>query len=185
MYQAVYYPGRRYLRQHFCSQERVDVRPYCGWFQELSLTGIYDRSYQLSAINTGIIDSSCSNLVPGNTICLGYAGEDCSTTYTVVPDDSCDQIAANHGFNTTILALNNPQIDSDCTNLYVGEVLCVAEKVQVPPHPSGALPGATIPVTAAPAKPTSSHVHSAPAATPAPDSDGKDDDDDLPFCDEL
>ncbi|KAG6828481.1 hypothetical protein H0H87_001838 [Tephrocybe sp. NHM501043] len=106
------------------------------------------------------------------TICLGYAGEDCSTTYKVVADDTCEQIAGNHGLNTTILYLNNPQIDSACSNIYIGEVLCVSNTVQVPPHPTGALPGATIPATAAPAKPT---------ATPA----AEEDDDDIPFCDEL
>ncbi|KAG5735178.1 hypothetical protein E4T56_gene1282 [Termitomyces sp. T112] len=127
-------------------------------------------TYQLSAINTATIDSSCSNLVPGNTICLGYAGEDCSTTYRVVADDTCDHIAANHGLNTTILYLNNPQINDECTNIYVGEVLCVSNTVQVPPQPSGTLPGAVIPTTAAPANPT---------ATASAD------DDDIPFCDEL
>ncbi|KAG6840384.1 hypothetical protein C0991_007045 [Blastosporella zonata] len=166
-------------------------------------------TYQLSAVNPQI-DSTCSNLVPGNQICLGYSGEDCSTTYVVVADDTCAQIAANHGFNTTILFMNNPQIDStDCSNIYIGEVLCVSGAVQVPPQPSGPLPGATIPVTAAPANPTTTPTKppttkpattkpattkpatttptSAPAkpTTSAPASEDDEDDDNLPYCDEL
>ncbi|RDB30859.1 hypothetical protein Hypma_005977 [Hypsizygus marmoreus] len=164
-------------------------------------------TYQLSAINVGVIDAECLNLVPSKTICLGYAGEDCSTTYTVVADDTCEQIASNHKLNSTILTLNNPQINAECTNIYIGEVLCVANTVQVPPAPAGGnLPGAVIPVTAKPAKPTSTPVqiqittvesttvvNVTPAPTPevtkAPaageEDDDTEDDDDLPFCDEI
>ncbi|KAF9462510.1 hypothetical protein BDZ94DRAFT_720549 [Collybia nuda] len=165
-------------------------------------------TYQLSAINVGVIDSTCSNLMPGNTICLGYAGEDCSTTYTVVADDSCEMIADNHRVNTTILHLNNPQIDQDCSNVYIGEVLCVGDKVQVPPAPgNNFVPGAVIPTTAAPAKPKPTAPGAGAPAVPAPapttsakvlptpapappkgdhHDDGDDvDDEDLPFCDEL
>jgi hypothetical protein len=159
-------------------------------------------TYQFSVANSDTIDSTCSNLVPGKEYCLGYAGEDCQTTYTVVPDDSCEQIAANHQINGTILRSNNPQINSECSNIYVGEVLCVANTVQVPPVPAGGnVPGATIPVTAAPAKPTppppappaGSAPNPAPPApspnppNPAPghDDDNDDDDETLPYCDEL
>ncbi|KAF5381659.1 hypothetical protein D9615_005551 [Tricholomella constricta] len=144
-------------------------------------------TFQLAAINPHIIDSSCSNLVPGMEICIGYAAEDCSTTYTVVADDTCEQISANHQFNTTILYLNNPQINEDCSNIYIGEVLCVSDKVQVPPVPAGSfMPGATIPVTAAPAKPTHTQAaHAVPAKPETLPAPADDDDDDLPFCDEI
>ena len=78
--------------------------------------------YQLAAINSGIIDSTCSNLVVGNSICLGYDGEDCSTTYVVAGGDNCDLITSKFGINGTILSLNNPQINKACDNIYVGEV---------------------------------------------------------------
>jgi len=158
-------------------------------------------TYQLSAINVGTIDSSCDNLVSGTTICIGYVNEDCSTTYVVRADDTCYDIATNHGSNMTILYQNNPQIDQDCSNIYVGEVLCVANQVQVPPQPNvSVLPGATIPATATAAKPTttqyvtltSTHVAAAVTNHPSPSSssssssdNGDDDDDDLPYCDEL
>ena len=78
-------------------------------------------TYQLAAINPSI-DSSCSNLMPGNTLCLGTVGEDCQTTYVVRADDTCDDIASAHSINSTMLSLNNPQIDSECSNIYIGEV---------------------------------------------------------------
>ncbi|KAF8066904.1 hypothetical protein FPV67DRAFT_1670373 [Lyophyllum atratum] len=158
-------------------------------------------TYQLSAINVGTIDNSCGNLIPGKEICLGYIGEDCSSTYTVIADDTCEQIASHHRINSTILHLNNPQIDEGCNNIYIGEVLCIGDKVQVPPVPAGGfIPGASIPVTAKPA----THPTGVPAApsvpapaptkgpvkgpvkpvTPAPPAHD-DDDEDLPFCDEL
>ncbi|KAG6819911.1 hypothetical protein H0H93_007445 [Arthromyces matolae] len=151
------------------------------------------RSYQLSVANPAI-DTSCSNLVPQTTICLGYSGEDCSTTYVVTADDTCDGIASNNGLNSTILYLNNPQINSDCTNIYIGEVLCVSNTVQVPPTPTGALPGATIPATATPAKATTTAASTTSAASSTSTathaasnsaSEDDDDDDDLPYCDEL
>ncbi|GLB41187.1 putative lysin motif containing protein [Lyophyllum shimeji] len=145
-------------------------------------------TYQLSAINTGIIDTQCSNLVPGKELCIGYLGEDCSSTYKVVADDTCERIAAAHNLNATILHLNNPQIDQGCNNIYIGEVLCVSDKVQVPPAPAGGfLPGATIPVTSYPAKPTPKApvAPSVPAPAPTKAPSAHSDEEDLPYCDEL
>ncbi|KAF8650729.1 hypothetical protein AX16_005102 [Volvariella volvacea WC 439] len=131
-------------------------------------------TYQLAVINEDIINSQCTNLVPGSSICLGYEGEDCSTTYVVRRDDTCEGIQAAHGINSTILYLNNPQINEACDNIYIGEVLCVAGQVIVPPAPAGyEPPAAVIPVTATPAHPPetttvlSTHVPEV-ATTPAP-----------------
>ena len=79
-------------------------------------------TYQLAAINTDTIDSTCGNLQPGSSICLGTDGEDCQTTYVVQQEDTCDAIASAHGINSTMLYTNNPNIDEDCANIYVGEV---------------------------------------------------------------
>jgi len=144
-------------------------------------------TYQLAVINQGIINPQCTNLVPNESICLGYPGQDCTTVYTVVLGDTCDAIAAAHNVNTTLLHENNPQIAPDCSNIYVGEVLCVASSVIVPPPvgnpppvPSGATP-AVPPPTPAP-----SPSPSPPPANNGDDNDdGDDDDDDLPYCDEL
>jgi len=142
-------------------------------------------TYQLAVINTGIINDQCTNLVPNESICLGYQGEDCTTVYTVVNGDTCDAIAAAQNVNTTLIHENNPQINPDCTNIYIGEVLCVASSVIIPP-PASSQPPPSMPSTATPAVPTN---------TPPPNSDNNnngddddnndDDDDDLPYCDEL
>ncbi|KAJ3997124.1 hypothetical protein F5050DRAFT_1754374 [Lentinula boryana] len=104
-------------------------------------------TYQLAAVNSGVIDSTCSNLQPGSSLCLGYEGEDCTTTYTVAAQDTCDTISATYGINSTLLYGNNPQIDSACDNIYVGEVLCVASTIAAPPVGSASV-NTAIPSTA-------------------------------------
>ena len=46
------------------------------------------------------------------------------TTITTVvqPDDYCWLIATNAGIDVNTLLANNPNLSSDCSNLYVGEV---------------------------------------------------------------
>ncbi|KAG1883590.1 hypothetical protein F4604DRAFT_1735711 [Suillus subluteus] len=119
-------------------------------------------TYQLAVVNVGIIDDACDNLVVGQSYCLGWQGQDCTTTYVVQQNDDCDIISSAAGINTTILYENNPQINDYCTNIYIGEVLCTANTVQVPPAPAGTTPATSIPPTATPANP----------------------DGDLPWCDE-
>ena len=82
---------------------------------------MYFLSYQLAVVNAGI-DQSCNNLQPGQDLCLGWTGQDCTTTYVVKQNDDCDLITSMHSINSTMLYANNPQINPDCTNLYVGEV---------------------------------------------------------------
>ncbi|KAE9402231.1 hypothetical protein BT96DRAFT_974443 [Gymnopus androsaceus JB14] len=103
-------------------------------------------TYQLATVNAGIINSECSNLEPGTTICLGYASQDCNTTYVVVANDTCDSITTANGINSTLLYGNNPQINSACSNIYVGEVLCVANTIAAPP--AGSSLNTAIPSTA-------------------------------------
>jgi len=155
-------------------------------------------TYQLAVINNGIINGDCSNLVSNQQICLGYQGEDCTSVYTVVKGDTCDAVAAAHKVNTTLLHENNPQIDTECSNIYIGEVLCVASTVIVPPpagnKPPSVPPTATLanppPSTPTPQPSTSTPKPSTPTSqppsyTPQPEEDNDNDDDDLPWCDEL
>jgi hypothetical protein len=86
---------------------------------------LHPNSYQLAVNNVKAINGDCSNLTPGSTLCLGRTGEDCQTTYVVKTDDTCDGIASAAGINSTILNANNPQINSGCTNIYIGEV-CIS-----------------------------------------------------------
>lgn len=190
-------------------------------------------TYQLAAMNPNIINQNCTNLQPGETICLGLSGEDCSTTYAVKPGDTCVAIAAATGLNMTILRLNNPQLDEAC-DIYSGEVLCISQTVQVPAIPSSGITvnvGGSSSSTVGPAPSTTLSHHAAvvapppagnggqpagqttptpsPASTPAPSStpappapsstptptpipsstptpaSNGDDDDQLPFCDEI
>lgn len=108
----------------------------------------------------------------------------------MVGGDTCEAIATAHNVNTTLLHENNPQIDPECSNIYIGEVLCVANSVIVPP--AGDKPPPTPPPTVTPAVPSTPSVP-VPTKTPEPQEnspnregdDNDDDDADLPWCDEL
>jgi hypothetical protein len=120
-------------------------------------------------VNSGI-DNLCTNLEVGWVLCLGFTGTDCQSIYTVVANDTVDNIAEAHGLNSTILLANNPQLESDSSNLYIGEVrvrpraclarlgvpsnrsqvLAVCDNVTVPPA-SATSTGLTIPANASPA----------------------------------
>jgi len=88
-------------------------------------------TYQLAAINSQI-DPDCSNLQPGELICLEQAGTHCDGTYVVKDNDICEAISQSTNTPLDVLYANNPQIDDDCFNIYIGEVLCVANTVTVP-----------------------------------------------------
>ncbi|KAI6138462.1 hypothetical protein BKA82DRAFT_4236050 [Pisolithus tinctorius] len=120
-------------------------------------------TYQVAVVNYGNVDPQCDNLTPGESICLGFAGEDCQTTYVVQLGDTCDDISSAYGVNTTILSTRT------VSNIYVGEVLCTACTVEVPPAPGGS--------------PAPSVVQPPPTAVPANPSGDGGDDDDLPWCD--
>ncbi|KAG7441628.1 uncharacterized protein BT62DRAFT_1011428 [Guyanagaster necrorhizus] len=82
-------------------------------------------TYQLAEVNTNI-NVGCTNLVLGEVLCLGIIGQDCTDTYVVVSGDNCVAIAAAENTTYDVLLANNPNVDSTCTNIYPGEVLCVA-----------------------------------------------------------
>jgi len=91
-------------------------------------------TYQLAMLNPAI-DDACSNLDIGEALCLGLTdGSDCETTYTVAGGDTCDAVTAQFAINSTYLYMNNPQIDAACDNIYVGEVLCVGNKLYTLPQ---------------------------------------------------
>lgn len=115
-------------------------------------------TYQLAVNNMKTINADCTNLQPGSTLCLGTAGKDCQTTHVVGLGDTCDSVSSAAGINNTLLTLNNPQINADCSDIYIGEVLCTANTLLAPPVPSS----------------------SVSAAAPPPSAS-----DDLPYCDEL
>ena len=84
------------------------------------------------------IDDLCHNLAIDQVLCLGTEGEDCTTTHVVAPNDSCELLTSTYGVNSTILYQNNPQLDAECSNLYVGEVRYVSLRplLDVDPQPN-------------------------------------------------
>jgi LysM repeat protein len=79
----------------------------------------------VSAIITAnpTIDSACTNLKIGQVLCI--PGESCSQKYTVVSGDTCSAIATKFGVTVSAIITANPTIDSACTNLKIGQVLCI------------------------------------------------------------
>ncbi|KAH9911266.1 uncharacterized protein BXZ73DRAFT_82454 [Epithele typhae] len=87
-------------------------------------------SFQLANVNP-VIDSTCQNLFPDEELCLGVVGQDCTLTHTVVTDETCVSIAAATGTTVELILENNPNVNSVCSNIRSGEVLCVAATVVV------------------------------------------------------
>lgn len=94
-------------------------------------------TYQLASANPDQIDSQCSNLQPGQQICLATSGFDCAVVVKVQIGDTCSSIVTTAGISIKMLTYNNPQINDDCTNLYDGEVLCVNGTQSVLPYNAG------------------------------------------------
>ncbi|KAI9060399.1 carbohydrate-binding module family 50 protein [Trametes sanguinea] len=88
-------------------------------------------TYQLATVNADKIDAACDNLAVGEPLCLGITGQDCTVVDVVQSGDSCAAIADDAGTTLDILLANNPNVNSDCTNIYPGEVLCTADEVIV------------------------------------------------------
>lgn len=82
-------------------------------------------TFQLSHVNPLSIDEACENLQIGSEICLGFGDSDCTKIHTVVEGDTCGHIIDIYGMDDATLRKNNPQINEGCTNIYIGEVLCV------------------------------------------------------------
>ncbi|TFK24237.1 hypothetical protein FA15DRAFT_669781 [Coprinopsis marcescibilis] len=86
-------------------------------------------TYQLAAVNAGIVNALCTNLWVGQIICLAREGLDCSPVIKVVMLDTCESIATAAGITFERLLANNPNLNADCSNLYPDEVLCVEPPV--------------------------------------------------------
>ncbi|KAF7351732.1 hypothetical protein MSAN_01606400 [Mycena sanguinolenta] len=54
------------------------------------------------------------------------ARQSCTSSYTVVGGDTCNAIAAKTGVSTATIFSLNPSINSGCTNLQIGQVLCLS-----------------------------------------------------------
>jgi len=88
-------------------------------------------SYQLSAVNSGVIDPNCYDIYPGETICLGITGQDCNVTYTMQSSDTCATIAAAADISLNTFLTNNPNVNPICSNIYPGETFCTSSTIYV------------------------------------------------------
>ncbi|KAG1730382.1 uncharacterized protein EDB91DRAFT_1059443, partial [Suillus paluster] len=95
---------------------------------DIHLTLNVCHRYQLMTVNPDI-DPTCSNLYPGQVLCLGIAGQDCDATYVVQYGDICYKIIYETDIPLKTLYTNNPKINANCTNLYPDEVLCTASHI--------------------------------------------------------
>ena len=80
------------------------------------------------------INDLCANLEIGWNLCLGLEGSDCQTTYVVEPNDTIESIADKYKTNSTTVLANNPQLEDDSSNLYIGEVRCVSILISTSPR---------------------------------------------------
>ncbi|KAJ8081772.1 hypothetical protein PM082_007618 [Marasmius tenuissimus] len=83
-----------------------------------------------------LVNPQCTNLYPGQSLCLstsssgssgsgGGGGTSCSQTYTVQLGDSCSKIEKNFGLSAGSVIKLNFAINSQCTNMYPGQSLCL------------------------------------------------------------
>ncbi|KAI0317179.1 hypothetical protein OF83DRAFT_173397 [Amylostereum chailletii] len=119
------------------AKERVStcVHPLLSFKPPLTWPWSY-FSYQLTTANPGVINAGCSNLFVGEVLCLGLAGQDCTTVAVVQDGDTCVSIANEAGIALNTLLANNPNVNAQCTNIGVGEVLCTAATIIVASPPS-------------------------------------------------
>ncbi|KAI0140057.1 carbohydrate-binding module family 50 protein [Hypoxylon sp. NC0597] len=88
------------------------------------------------------VSSSCSNLYPGEAVCVGVSttpppptgcaaptqpgtAANCRTCYTVAPGDTCLSITQPRGVSLTDFYAWNPSVNAGCTNLQPGYNYCV------------------------------------------------------------
>ncbi|KAF9033999.1 hypothetical protein BDZ89DRAFT_947610, partial [Hymenopellis radicata] len=84
--------------------------------------------YWLGQLNPSI-NSQCTNIVSGQALCIDSAINTCGSVYSIKgTEGSCTGIATSLGMEVSDLMALNPNIDSGCTNIYVGEVICTAKK---------------------------------------------------------
>ncbi|KAJ7491814.1 hypothetical protein B0H11DRAFT_2007939 [Mycena galericulata] len=91
------------------------------------------------------LNSGCTNLVAGDAYCVtststpppnlavGTITAGCTTYHSVVSGDECASIESTFGITLAQLIAMNPELNSGCTNLLLGEAYCVASAPVLPP----------------------------------------------------
>ncbi|KAJ7669789.1 hypothetical protein B0H17DRAFT_949075, partial [Mycena rosella] len=83
-----------------------------------SKTGVSDA--QLHALDPSI-NSPCTGTFPFH-LCMSIVAD---FTYNVVSGDTCVSIESKTGVSDSQLHVLNPPINGGCTNLQIGQVLCI------------------------------------------------------------
>ncbi|KAJ7186092.1 hypothetical protein C8R46DRAFT_1289630 [Mycena filopes] len=71
------------------------------------------------------VKTDCTNIFAGEAYCVGGGGQACGKTYVVKSGDGCSSIIGAAGITQARLNALNPQLDANCDNLQVGEILCI------------------------------------------------------------
>ncbi|KAI8946668.1 hypothetical protein F4801DRAFT_52314 [Xylaria longipes] len=88
------------------------------------------------------VDSFCSNLFPGEVVCVAAGNStgvpsvcpvpvkpglisNCDNCYKVISGDSCSAIFSKYDISLTELLAWNPDLNSGCSNLEIGYYYCV------------------------------------------------------------
>jgi LysM repeat protein len=72
------------------------------------------------------VDIACTKILVGEAYCVGGGGKACQKVYSVKSGDTCSAITQSQGITQAQLNSLNPNIiNSACSNLSVGENLCV------------------------------------------------------------
>ncbi|KAF7316288.1 hypothetical protein MIND_00147500 [Mycena indigotica] len=71
------------------------------------------------------INTACTNIQLAAAYCVGGGGSPCGKLYTVVSGDSCSAIVTKQSVTQAKLNSLNPWINSGCSNLAVGQNVCV------------------------------------------------------------
>ncbi|KAG8766235.1 hypothetical protein FRC12_007006 [Ceratobasidium sp. 428] len=89
--------------------------------------------YWLGVLNP-TINSACTNIQSGQALCVDSAQHNCGSVYQISGQEGgCQAIADSLKLTVANMVSLNPNINSGCTNIYVGEVICTAPKSTTAP----------------------------------------------------
>ncbi|KAJ7062147.1 hypothetical protein C8F01DRAFT_986832 [Mycena amicta] len=71
------------------------------------------------------INVACTNILLNEAYCVGGGGKACGKLYVVVSGDSCAAIVQKQSVTQATITALNPWINSACSNLAVGQNVCV------------------------------------------------------------
>ncbi|KAI0031257.1 hypothetical protein K488DRAFT_71559 [Vararia minispora EC-137] len=86
-------------------------------------------TYQILSVNSPTVNSGCTNIFPGEVICLAIEGQDCQPVAVVQDGDSCSSIASGAAINISTLLANNPNLGSNLLLKFAWTLTLVASPI--------------------------------------------------------